>query len=119
MSTMEQDKRGTGLDIEVHLPTEGHPLEGTIAQIVEGPYREVYDNMGKRVTVKGQKTYIEVPPQDDWFEMRTLRGREMVYLKFHCTGLEMIYYGPYETKEDALLGLNKIHNHISEALMNG
>lgn len=118
MSTIEQGKTDTGLDVQVTLPTSGNPIDGTIARMVEGPFQED-PNLGKRVSVEGEETYIEVPPQEDWFEIRTIRGRDVVYLKFRCTGLEIIYYGPYETKEDALFALSNIIASIEERLVNG
>lgn len=118
MRTMEQSKGETGLHIELMLPTGGDPLEGTIARILEGPHTDDDQQVG-RVIVNGKKTYIEVAPQSDWFEIRNIRGRDQVYLKFQCTGLETIYYGPYQDRAKALFALSNIIDTIMEPLLNG
>jgi hypothetical protein len=147
MPTAEQVNRKSVSGIKLRLdrkPTivqDGRFTDGqyfTVARAVEGPNPNSY-SLGGRVFVNGEDTYIEMPPQDDWFEIRTMRGVKKVYLKsrgdlhvdrlivalklgnfiFQVTGLEPIYYGPYDTKEEALLAHHRILDHAQDAFLNG
>jgi hypothetical protein len=127
MPTAEKVNRKSVSGIKLRLdrkPTivqDGRFTDGqyfTIARAVEGPNPNSY-SLGGRVFVNGEDTYIEMPPQDDWFEIRTMRGVKKVYLKFQVTGLEPIYYGPYDTKEEALLAHHRILDHAQDAFLNG
>jgi hypothetical protein len=89
----------------------------TMARSVEGPSPESF-TMGGRVIVNGKDTFIEVEPQEDWFEIRSMRGVQKLYLKFQRTGLETIYYGPYDTKEEGLLALHRVLDQTQEAMSN-
>src|SRR5688572_21179253 len=109
--------RQNGKGVQINLNPTGDVPYFTFARAVEGPTPESF-NMGGRVTVNGRDTYIEVKPQADWFEIRTMRGVKKVYLKLQVTGLEPIYYGPYDTKEESLLALHRILNAAYEALIN-
>lgn len=109
------------LDLKPTITLDGRFTEGqhfTVARAVEGPNPNSY-SLGGRVIVNGQDTFIEVEPQEDWFEMRSMRGVKKVYLKLQCTGLQPTYYGPYDTKEEALLALHCILDRSQEAFLNG
>lgn len=108
----------TSPNIEINRHPIGDAPYLTFAQAVEGPTPNGGFNMGGRVIVNGQDTYIEVPPQDDWFEVRSMRGVQKVFLRFKCTGIETVHYGPYDTKEEAALGLHRILHNAHDALMN-
>lgn len=121
MLTSNQDKECNSVMIPpgVDRDPEGEPPYATIAEIVENPQWSTY-KLGGKVTVSGKNTFIEVQPKPSWFEIRTSReGKQQVYLKFECTGLNSIRYGPFPSQEQALLALDSLIDQIADGLLEG
>lgn len=50
---------------------------------------------------------IEAMPKDEWFvRARTIRGRELWYLRFEVTGQHPQLFGPFKSKHQCLLFLD-------------
>lgn len=58
---------------------------------------------------------IETSPKPEWFVQTTLKtGRRVWFLRFQVTGIVPRLYGPFNTRQTALLFLDKAIDHLAD-----
>ncbi|MDF0650002.1 MAG: hypothetical protein P0121_00840 [Nitrospira sp.] len=62
-------------------------------------------------------TFIEVPPDESWFQhVRGRRGFPIWFLRLQMTGLRPRRYGPFDSQRKGLLFLDQLLGGVGEAL---
>jgi hypothetical protein len=117
VKTTAQYKKDVVLSFSENPDPPGEAPYATIGDILNRGRWSTY-RLGGQMKVNGKPTHIEVKPQADWFVKKTINGKQYLFLKFECTGVQPLYFGPYRDKDTALFALSSFIDRISEDLMN-